>query len=80
MALTDEQRNMHLGNTENDARALLLEIFERLDALPATPSPEVFAASASVMAAIAATIVAGTDESNMAMLVRVTAAIQEPVS
>ena len=79
MALTDEDRDMHLGNTENDARALLLEIFERLDALPATPSPEVFAASSIVMAAIGAAIVAGTDESNMAMLARVTAAIEEPV-
>ena len=79
MLLTDEQRNIHLGNTENDARALLLEIFERLDAFPATPSPEVLAAAAAVMAAISATIVAGTDESNMAMLARITAAIQEPV-
>ena len=79
MPLTDEQRNIHLGNTENDARALFSEIIEKLDAMPKTPSPEVFAASATVMAAIGVAIVAGTDESNMAMLARVTAAIQEPV-
>ena len=77
MLLTDEQRIMHLANTENDARALLKEIIERLDAMPKTPSPEVFAASATVMASIGAAIVAGTDETNMAMLVRVAAAIEE---
>ena len=79
MLLTDEDREAKLEATADNNEALLRDIYERLDAMPATPSPEVFAASATVMAAIGTLIVAGTDESNMAMLARVTAAIQEQV-
>ena len=79
MPLTDEDREAKLEATADNNEALLRDIYERLDAMPATPSPEVFAASATVMAAIGTLIVAGTDESNMAMLARITAAIQEQV-
>ena len=76
MPLTDEDREVKLKATAVNNEALLRDIYETLDAMPKTPSPEVFAASATVMAAIGVAIVAGTDESNMAMLARITAAIQ----
>ena len=79
MPLTDDDVKAKIGTLAKNNRALMFEIFERLDTLPATPSPEVFAASSIVMAAITAAIAVGTDESNMAMLARVTAAIQEQV-
>lgn len=78
MALTDDDREAKLSSLADNNEVLLRDVYEQLADMPTTPSPEVFAASAIVMAAISTAIVIGTDESNMAMLARVTAAIQEP--